>query len=188
MLTETELAVACANGDAGARKELYDRYSGRMWSVCLRYAKDRMIAEDMFQEGFIRVYEKIGSYQGQGSLEGWIRRTFVNCAINYLDRHKRHITDAELSSGFEPWLPSGLLERLTAGEMLEMIQRLPEAYRIVFNMFAIEGYSHREISEMLGINENTSKSRMLRARQALQKMITSTENDTKETRYERARI
>lgn len=184
--SEGKLAEACANGDASACKELYDRYSPRMWSLCLRYGQNRMIAEDMFQEGFVRVYEKIGSYLGQGSLEGWIRRIMVNSAINFLEKHKRHITEPESSSASEASQAPGTIEQLSAEEMTRMIQRLPDNYRIVFNMFAIEGYSHREISELLGVSENTSKSRMLRARQILQQMIRT--KGEKEKVYERSRI
>lgn len=184
--SELKLATACTKGDAVACKELYDLYSGHMWSVCLRYARDRMIAEDMFQEGFIRIYEKIGTYQGQGSLEGWVRRIMVNTSINFLHKHKRHFTEAANDGYSEPWQASGAIEQLSAEEMTRMIQQLPDGNRMVFNMFAIEGYAHKEIAEMLGISENTSKSRMLRARQALQQMIETKAGNEKN--YERSQI
>jgi RNA polymerase sigma factor (sigma-70 family) len=172
MRQEHELIRDCQNGDASARMELYDCFSPRLWVVCLRFARNHMIAEDLFQEGFIRIFENLPSYQGQGSFEGWLRRIMVNTAINFYKKHKRHISDAEFQgNSIEGSYSGGALEQLSIDEMMRMVRNLPESQSIVFNLFAIEGYSHKEIADLLDISENTSKSRMLRARLSLQAMI-----------------
>lgn len=186
MRQENELIRDCQQGDSSARKELYERFSPRLWVVCLRFARNRMIAEDLFQEGFIRIFENLPSYQGQGSFEGWLRRIMVNTAINFYKKNKRHISDAEPSASTQDIAYSGgAIELLSAEEMMGMVRSLPEAQSMVFNLFAIEGYSHREIADLLDISENTSKSRMLRARLSLQEMI---QKEYKETyTYEKQR-
>lgn len=186
MLSEAELVKACLEGNSEARRALYDRYSSKLWVVCLRFARNRMIAQDLFQEGFIRIFENLSSYQGQGSFEGWLRRIMVNTSINYYKKHKRHLSDQDSNDTVpERWYDSDVIDTLSADELLEMVQSLPDSHRVVFNLFVLEGYSHKEIADLLGITENTSKSRMFRSRLMLQEIM---ERNNKESYlYEKQR-
>lgn len=168
---ETKLLKGLMAAKPEAQQQLYQLYSGKMMAVCYRYAKSREEAEDILQEGFMRVFRKIELYTGTGSFEGWLRRVFTNVAIRQYQKNSRlHIV-----SGIEDYEeePSGeLLDHYFAAEdLLKMIQSLPDGYRLVFNMFAIEGYSHEEIAAELGISVGTSKSQLSRARQSLQRML-----------------
>ena len=143
-----------------------------MLAVCLRYVNDMETARDLLQDGFVRVFTNIHSYTGSGSFEGWLRKIFVNGALEYLRKSDvlRESTDLENSADLvQP--DSSAIENLPAAELMKVIQELPAGFRTVFNMFAIEGYSHKEISEILGITESTSRSQFTRARQLLQKRI-----------------
>ena len=143
-----------------------------MLAVCLRYVNDMETARDLLQDGFVRVFTNIHSYTGSGSFEGWLRKIFVNGALEYLRKSDvlRESTDLENSAELvQP--DSSAIENLSAAELIKVIQELPAGFRTVFNMFAIEGYSHKEISEILGITESTSRSQFTRARQLLQKRI-----------------
>lgn len=143
-----------------------------MLAVCLRYVNDMETARDLLQDGFVRVFTNIHSYTGSGSFEGWLRKIFVNGALEYLRKSDvlRESTDLENSAELvQP--DSSAIENLSAAELMKVIQELPAGFRTVFNMFAIEGYSHKEISEALGITESTSRSQFTRARQLLQKRI-----------------
>ena len=143
-----------------------------MLAVCLRYVNDMETARDLLQDGFVRVFTNIHSYTGSGSFEGWLRKIFVNGALEYLRKSDvlRESTDLENSAELvQP--DSSAIENLSAAELMKVIQELPAGFRAVFNMFAIEGYSHKEISEILGITESTSRSQFTRARQLLQKRI-----------------
>lgn len=143
-----------------------------MLAVCLRYVNDMETARDLLQDGFVRVFTNIHSYTGSGSFEGWLRKIFVNGALEYLRKSDvlRESTDLENSAELvQP--DSSAIENLSAAELMKVIQGLPAGFRTVFNMFAIEGYSHKEISEILGITESTSRSQFTRARQLLQKRI-----------------
>ena len=143
-----------------------------MLAVCLRYVNDMETARDLLQDGFVRVFTNINSYTGSGSFEGWLRKIFVNGALEYLRKSDvlRESTDLENSADLvQP--DSSAIENLSAAELMKVIQELPAGFRTVFNMFAIEGYSHKEISEILGITESTSRSQFTRARQLLQKRI-----------------
>ena len=158
--------------DEKAQQTFYHQLAPKMYGICLRFAADRAEADDILQEGFIRVFTHLKDFRGEGSLEGWVRRTIVNTAINfYKKRIKRGLTtDLEYvkektDSGSE------VIEKLAAEELLEMISTLPDGYRTVFNLNVIEGYTHKEIGEMLDISENTSKSQLSRARTSLQKKL-----------------
>ena len=143
-----------------------------MLAVCLRYVNDMETARDLLQDGFVRVFTNIHSYTGSGSFEGWLRKIFVNGALEYLRKSDvlRESTDLENSAELvQP--DSSAIENLSAAELMKVIQELPAGFRTVFNMFAIEGYSHKEISKILGITESTSRSQFTRARQLLQKRI-----------------
>lgn len=162
----------CRRGSGASQKQLYDMLAPKMFSLCLRYMGDRNDAEDILQDGFVTLFSKLDSYSGEGSFEGWARKIFVNTALMSLRRN-----DAlKMSDGLETaWeVRSDLatqLQNIGYKELTRMISSLPAGYRAVFNMYVIEGYSHREISEELGISEVTSRSQLSRARTMLQDMI-----------------
>lgn len=138
----------------------------------MRFAKSQMEADDFLQEGFIKVFTNLKSFRQEGSLEGWIRRTIVNTAINLLKKNSKYLKDIEIEKAdLIPQNEAGPVENLGVNELLELIAQLPTGYRMVFNLNVIEGYTHREISELLDISENTSKSQLSRARNTLQKKI-----------------
>jgi len=173
-MTDEELARGCVSKNPAAQKLLFERFSRKMMGVCIRYADRTDEAEDMLQNGFIRVFEKIESFRGTGSLEGWIRRIMVNESLTHLRKNKImkiniDIDDVQfMISGNNP-LTGG--ENLNEKDLLKMIQQLPTGFRTVFNMYAIEGYSHKEIGEQLGISEGTSKSQYSRAKIHLQNWL-----------------
>jgi RNA polymerase sigma factor (sigma-70 family) len=172
VMDELQLIEGCRKGDRLAQKELYEKYSRRMMGVCLRYVGDREMARDLLQDGFVKVFLSIDSYSGLGSFEGWMRKIFVNCALEHLRKADvlRDASDLDYSSE-QIQSDDSILSDISAGELLEMVQKLPEGFRFVFNMFVIEGYSHKEIGEMLHITESSSRSQLTRARQMLRKMI-----------------
>lgn len=151
---------------------MFQRYAGKMLAVCMRYARHRMEAEDMLQDAFVKVFEHLGQFQFKGALEGWIRRIVVNTAIKAYDRksftHEQIGIDPTWDSASD--LPLSDMQ-LQEEDLLNLINRLPDGYRIVFNLYAIEGYSHQEIGEMLGIQESTSRSQLVKARKQLQTQL-----------------
>ena len=171
-MNEKELIEACKNNDVRAQKLLYETFPRKMMSVCLRYADNREMAEDFLQDGFIKVFSSIRSYSYEGSFEGWMRRIFVNTALEALRKNDLLRNGVELDA-LEPQQEAdySAVEKISADELMELIAQLPPGFRTVFNMFAIEGYSHREIAETLNINESTSRSQYTRAKRLLQKWI-----------------
>lgn len=171
-MDEKQLLEGCLAGNRNAQKQLYNRYAARMYGVCLRYANDTEMANDMLQEGFIKVFMNLKSYRSEGSLEGWIRRVFVNAALEMLRKRDILKNSADILTtverGSEKFHPE---HTLNAKELLKLIHELPAGFRTIFNLYAIEGYSHREIAEMLKIAEGTSKSQYNRARMWLQKRM-----------------
>jgi RNA polymerase sigma-70 factor (ECF subfamily) len=171
-MNEQQLIEGCRRGDRLAQKELYDTYSRKMMGVCLRYVNDRETARDILQDGFVKVFSSIDAYSGEGSFEGWMRKVFVNCALEYLRRTDVLRDAVALDDTGELSDPDhSVISTITANELLELVQALPSGFRTVFNLFAIEGYSHKEIGEMLGITESTSRSQYTRAKQLLQRKI-----------------
>lgn len=170
-ISEAELLEGCIKGDRKCQKALYDAYSGKMFGVCMRYARNYHNAEDLLQEGFIRVFNSIKSFRKDGSLEGWVRKVVINTAIEIL-RQAVHVRSIDEVNGIElkPF-EDGMEYEAEADELLRMIQSLSDGYRTIFNLYAMEGYSHEEIAKMLGINVGTSKSQLARAKVILQKKI-----------------
>ncbi|MEO1448973.1 MAG: sigma-70 family RNA polymerase sigma factor [Bacteroidota bacterium] len=163
-----------------AQQELYGLFAPSMMAVCYRYAKSKAEAEDILQESFIKVFKNLPRYKDNGSLEGWIRRIVVNTAIDMLRKEKyvhRHveIQDYQMGTG-----ESAALHDLSLEELYAVIQRLPEGYRMVFNLYAIEGFSHAEVGKKLGITESTSRSQYTRARNLLKKWVEQM-HETKKT-------
>ena len=170
-MTEKQLIEGCRNGERLAQKELYETYSRKMMGVCLRYVSDRETARDLLQDGFVKVFTSMDSYSGLGSFEGWMRKIFVNCALEYL-RKSDVLREADLDNTVELIHPdSSAISDMSAAELMKLVQELPASFRTVFNLFAIEGYSHKEISEMMNITESTSRSQFTRAKQLLQRRI-----------------
>ena len=168
------------------QEELYRRFSPRMYAVCLRYAGSAEEAEDILQEGFIKVFKKMESYRGDGSFEGWIRRIFVNTAIEHF-RRKRYlqpVTEKEENTLEGNYL--SVLDELAERDILALVQQLSPGYRTVFNMYVVEGYTHKEIGDIMGISEGTSKSQLSRAKVILQEMVNKflEEKRIKEQRHE----
>ncbi|WP_286007822.1 RNA polymerase sigma factor [Barnesiella viscericola] len=171
-MDERKLIEACKHNDARAQRQLYETFARKMMSVCLRYADNREMAEDFLQEGFIKVFSSIRSYNYEGSFEGWIRRIFVNTALEALRKNDLLRNGVELDSlAPQQEADYSAVDRISADELLELIAQLPPGFRTVFNMFAIEGYSHREIAQALHITESTSRSQYTRAKRQLQKWI-----------------
>jgi RNA polymerase sigma-70 factor (ECF subfamily) len=171
-MDEKQLIKSCIDGDRKAQKALYDKYSRKMMGVCLRYVKDVEDARDLMQEGFIKLFTNLRTYTGNGSFDGWVRKIFVNSALERL-RHHDVLKDAgDIDNADYADIPDGtLVSDLSSDELMSYVRSLPDGFRMVFNMFAIEGYSHKEISEKLRITESTSRSQYARARKLLRKMI-----------------
>ena len=150
---------------------MYRLFSAKMYGVCLRYAKDTGDAEDILQEGFLRVFTKINQFEFKGSFEGWMRRIMVNTALEKFRKQDRLYPVEEMKIYESTEFVEETISSITAGDLMRIIQELPPRYRMVFNLFAIEGYSHLEISEMMNISEGTSKSNLSRARVILQKSV-----------------
>lgn len=173
MYTDRELIERCLENDSRAQEFLYKRFSRRMYGVCLRFARNTLEADDILQEGFIKVFSFLKDFRHDGSLEGWIRRTIVNTAINYYNsKHNEwQETSIDKAESYHS-VAEDILEKISTADLLNLIHELPEGYRMVFNLYIIEGYNHQEIAEMLHISENTSKSQLSRARIALQERLT----------------
>ena len=170
-MSEKQLIEGCLNGDRSAQEELYYLYSRKMMGLCLRYVEDRETARDLLQDGFVKVFTSIGLYSGTGPLGAWIRKIFINVAIEHL-RKKDILNDTvELDNVQDFVKDDSSVSRLSAGEIMELIQMLPAGFRTVLNLYAIEGYSHKEIGEQLHISEATSRSQYARAKQWLRKRM-----------------
>lgn len=174
-LSQAELIDGCIKGKRSCTSALYAHFSPKMFGICLRYANDYHSAEDILQEGFIKVFNYIDRFRGEGSFEGWMKRIFINTAIEYYRKSINHNGHAELDTVHAQSTNDRVLENLATQELLRLIQRLSPGYRAVFNLYVIEGYSHKEIAAMLKISEGTSKSQLARARALLQKMVRNLE-------------
>jgi RNA polymerase sigma-70 factor (ECF subfamily) len=172
-----DLIRGCLQNNAAMQKMLYDKYAAKLFGIALRYAHSQEDAKDILQDGFVKVYKNLSKYKGTGSFEGWMRRIMVNTAIEHYrkknhtyeiqESHEESITDRDLTA----------LDKLAAEEILNMIKALPNGYKTVFNLFAIEGFSHKEIADMLNISEGTSKSQYARAKALLQEKIRNHEKN-----------
>ena len=176
MFDEEIILKGCREGKRSAQKQLYDKYVSSMLAICLRYSKSRDEAEDLLQEGFLKIFQNINTYRKHGSLEGWIKRIMINHALNQYKKNRKipfaedvdSINENEILSVHEEVENN---EPVPAETLLAMIQSLPEGYRMVFNLYVFEGYSHREIAEAINFSENTSKTQLMKARRQLQEKI-----------------
>jgi RNA polymerase sigma-70 factor (ECF subfamily) len=169
--TEKELIEECLKGKKDAQKALYDKYAGKMFALCMRYARHKLEAEDIMQEGFIKVFENLETFRAEGSLEGWIRTIMVHTAIKNYNRSSFQKESIGLENYPEESMIPKAYADLNKEELMKLIKDLPEGYRMVFNMYAIEGFKHKEIAKMLNIGESTSRSQLVKARKLLQSMI-----------------
>ena len=171
-MTEEAILAGCLQNEGVAQRELYTRYSPKMLAVCYRFAHNREDAEDMLQEGFIKVFSQIHTFQNKGAFEGWIRRIIVHTCINHLKKNRKfnesvdiiHATGVQVREESVPSI-------VQAKQIIECIRLLPIGYRTVLNLYAIEGYSHKEISGMLDVEESTSRSQYTRAKQMLEDIL-----------------
>jgi len=170
-LTELELIEGCQRNDAKCQHRLFEQFAGKMMTVCLRYAHDRKEAEDMLQEAFIRIFGHINQYRFEGSLEGWIRRIVVNTALNILQKRKIRFVASEAEIESSVTVNTDALSKLGTDDLLKLISQLPDGYRLVFNLYVIEGYDHTEIAQILKISPVTSRTQLLKARSVLKTKI-----------------
>ena len=166
------LVESARSGDRRAQKAIYDTLSGKMYAVCLRYMADKDSAQDILQDGFVTLFTKLDSYSGDGSFEGWARKIFVNTALMALRKKDilKQADDVDAAWDITSQDPT-IIQRMGYKELLDLISTLPPGFRTVFNMYVLEGYSHKEIAETLGISETTSRSQLQRARSLLQSKI-----------------
>jgi RNA polymerase sigma factor (sigma-70 family) len=174
--TIDDLMEGCKAGNRQMQEMLYKQTASKMMAVCMRYAKDRMEAEDVLQMGYVKIFQKVKEYRGEGSFEGWIRRIMVNTAIESYRKNLRMLNVVPIEDAYEqpslsPDSYRDAYSSLGMQDLMKVIQKLADGYRMVFNMYIIEGYSHKEIAETLGISEGASKSQLSRARAILQQEI-----------------
>lgn len=168
-MDERQLVKSCLKGKPAAQKELYDRFAEQMLGVCYRYTKSVTDAEDVLQDGFVKVYRHLQTYKFEGELGAWIRRIMVTTALNFLKKHSRYRTDLsfDTNDALHPVVDNDAEVKMTARELAELIRQLPTGYQTIFNLHAVEGFTHVEIGTMLGISDGTSRSQYARARSLL---------------------
>lgn len=168
---ETFLIENCLKGDKKQQKALYDLYSPKLYAVCLKYTKCQMDAEDVLQDGFVKLFSNLHKFKGEGSFEGWIRRIFVNTAIEHLRRKKPVSVGCEFVDNSLPDRQPSALDMLYKKDLIKSTKTLSNGYQTVFNLYAVEGFTHQEIAKKLGITESTSKSQFSRAKALLRTMV-----------------
>lgn len=171
-MTENQIVQGCIAGSVHCQKQLYIQFAPKMMAICMRYSASKEEAEDMLQEAFIRVFSKIDTFKQDGPLGAWVRRVVVNTAAEVYRKEKKHNLNRDVEDHlYGMYSRDYIIEQLAANDLMAVIRQLPEGYRVVFNLYAIEGYSHKEIGDMLSISESTSKSQYSRARAAIRKAI-----------------
>jgi RNA polymerase sigma-70 factor (ECF subfamily) len=177
-MNEIEIIKGCLKNDRMSQKALYEGYYGKMLGVCMRYAKDRDEAKDMLQEGFLKVFNNVANFNNKGSFEGWVRRIMVNTCIDQIRKNKKNYlivsttyANEQANAAVDEVAEDDLADKISEAEILRAIQDLTPAYRMVFNLFVIEEYTHKEIAELLDISEGTSKSNLAKAKFNLKKNL-----------------
>ena len=188
-VTEEQLIKQCRQGKERAQQAVYEKYADRMMGVCMRYLKDHDAAQDVLMTAFMKVFERISQFRDEGSFEGWIRRIMVNESLSYLRKHQNMSVEVNIEKASREPDYQSLADHLVTEDIMKMICSLPVGYRTVFNLYAIEGYSHKEIAQRLEISENTSKSQLSRARSYLQSLLIKAEEvgEEKKMIYESVR-
>lgn len=176
-----DLLEECKAGNKQAWDLLYRHTSRKMFAICMRYAKNRMEAEDILQTSYVKVFQKIREYRGEGSFEGWIKRIIINCAIESYRKNLHTLKVVQFDQEYEQPITVFDFSHLEMQDLMKVIQKLSDGYRIVFNMYVIEGYSHKEIGKMLGISEKASRTQLSRARAILKQKILKLEKFYYET-------
>ncbi len=176
MNSDEELIKGCIREDRHMQGLLYKKYADKMFSVCMRYCNSKEEAEDVLQEAFIKIFDKVSKFRQEGSFEGWMRRIMVNTALRSWDKRSKKFEPGNIDDVQEPVVSEMVLDSIGVKEIMAMIKKLPEGYQVVFNLFAVEGYSHKEIGELLNINESTSRSQYARARRNLISMLEKIES------------
>jgi RNA polymerase sigma-70 factor (ECF subfamily) len=180
--SETDLIKGCIDGNRQMQELLYKKFSSKMYGVCLRYSGNVDDANDLLQEGFIKVFKNLMKFRGDGSFEGWIRRIFINTSIEHFRKKVKLYNVTEVQENTIEDTDLNILDTLAEKDIIILVNELAPGYKTIFNMHVIEGYSHKEIADMLGITEGTSKSQLARAKgvlkKSLEKMINKTSNDT----------
>lgn len=171
--SDEELIRRCLKNKSDAQRMLYDKHASMVYTVCYRYAKNAEDANDLLQDTFINVFSNLDKFSGSGSFEGWVRRIAVNCSIRQYQKNERRIDKGDIEYSPDAETYADAIDHLSAEEIMRVINQLPDGYRIVFNMYAIEGFSHKEIAEHLTISESSSRSQLARARMALVEKIGS---------------
>ncbi|MFT3979703.1 MAG: sigma-70 family RNA polymerase sigma factor [Ferruginibacter sp.] len=157
--------------DNSCQRMLFEKYAGRMMSLCLRYTKDEHTAQDILQLGFIRVFDNIRQFKGEGSFEGWMRRVFVSVALRHISKKKLDFSEIPGSAAEELAAAPSVVSKISEDELHALIRKLPDGYQTVFNLVAIEGYTHDEVAALLKISASTSRTQLLKARKMLQSLI-----------------
>ncbi len=170
-LPESRLIENCISGNRKSQKDLYDMYASKMFAICLRYTKNQMDAEDTLQEGFVKLYNNLHRFRGEGSFDGWVRRIFVNTAIEHIRKKNLNLTSGEGLENSVADKHKSALDNLYEKDIIKTALTLSDGYRTVFNLYAVEGFSHKEIANQLGITESTSKSQFSRAKAILRNVI-----------------
>jgi RNA polymerase sigma factor (sigma-70 family) len=170
-VSENDLIEGCIGGDRKMHELLYERFSPKMYAVCLRYASSPDDAQDLLQEGFIKIFRNLDKFRKEGSFEGWIRRVFVNTSIEHYRKKVNLNSIGEKEEKFIEDPSWNILDQMAEKDIIELVQELSPGYRSVFNMYVIEGFSHKEIGDIMGISEGTSKSQLARAKSILQKRV-----------------
>ncbi len=171
-MSNEALIEACNNGDARAQKILFEKFGPKLYAVCMRYSSSPEAAQDMLQDGFVKIFEKLVSYKGEGSFEGWMRRVIVNTCLDEIRRNKKHLNNVDIDDvSYSLTHNDSVLDTLAADDLLKILNSLPIGYKTVFNLYVIEGYSHKEIAEELEITVSTSKSQFSRAKAILREII-----------------
>lgn len=173
-MEDLQIIAGCKNQNREAQRALYEEYARKMYAICLRYMPDADSAKDLLQDGFIKVFSSIDSFQGKGSFEGWLKRIFVNLALETIRKQKNVIFTSDDVQSLPDMVDDSTEEqmyKISEKELLKMIKELPKGYSTIFNLYAIEDFSHKEIADMLGINEGTSRSQYVRARKILQDKV-----------------
>lgn len=170
-ITEAEIIKGCLKGERKAQQHLYEMYCGKFLALCMRYVKDREMAEDVMIEGFMKIFQKLSQFEEKGSFEGWMKKIMIRQSLIALRQRKNLLMEVNLENQKDFHVQYYESTEMEAAELMGMIQDLPIGYRTVFNLFAIEGFAHAEISELLGISESTSKSQLSRARALLKQKL-----------------
>jgi RNA polymerase sigma-70 factor (ECF subfamily) len=177
-MDDETLVKECAKGNPKAQRALFDKFAPKMLSVCYRYIGKSDEAEDVLQDAFVKIFQKVVEFKMEGSLEGWIRRIVVNTALDAIRKNKKTLGDVSVDDvSYKVSYTDDNFDDMDVKHLLKIINNLPDGYRVVFNMFAIEGYSHKEIADTLGVTENTSKSQYSRARAYLRNELEKVERD-----------